>query len=226
MHEGVVSAEEADGLIRAYRDALDKGRHVEHTVLSNYPRPQAGLDAVPGHPLGAPTDTTLPAKRHQKRLADKVASRCRKASRLHPTVDKGAGRPPPDGRWRTAGGLGHGGNPGLRLAGENGYGVRISGEDSAVAPSAIATPCCTIKTVSAGTGRYVPLRHLSENQAEFLVIDSILEEAVLAYEYGYACSAPDQLVIWEAQLATSPAARWRLTSSSSLAKPNGAVCAA
>jgi 2-oxoglutarate dehydrogenase E1 component len=46
----------------------------------------------------------------------------------------------------------------------------------------------------------VPLRHLSENKAEFLVIDSILnEEAVLAYEYGYACSAPDQLVIWEAQ---------------------------
>ena len=47
---------------------------------------------------------------------------------------------------------------------------------------------------------YIPLRHMSEHQASFLVIDSILnEEAVMAYEYGFACSAPDKLTIWEAQ---------------------------
>jgi 2-oxoglutarate dehydrogenase E1 component len=83
----------------------------------------------------------------------------------------------------------------------NGYGVRISGEDSGRGTFSHRHAVVHDQNRERwDQGTYVPLRNMSDNQADFLVIDSILnEEAVLAYEYGYACSAPDQLVIWEAQ---------------------------
>jgi len=47
---------------------------------------------------------------------------------------------------------------------------------------------------------YVPLRQIGNDKANFLVIDSVLsEEAVLAFEYGYASADPNSLVIWEGQ---------------------------
>jgi len=49
-------------------------------------------------------------------------------------------------------------------------------------------------------GVYTPLQHLSPDQADFVVIDSLLsEEAVLGFEYGYATAEPDTMVLWEAQ---------------------------
>ena len=47
---------------------------------------------------------------------------------------------------------------------------------------------------------YTPLQHLVDRPNAFRVIDSLLsEEAVLGFEYGYATTEPNTLVIWEGQ---------------------------
>jgi 2-oxoglutarate dehydrogenase E1 component len=48
--------------------------------------------------------------------------------------------------------------------------------------------------------RYVPIDHVSPEQAPFEIIDSPLSEAaVVGFEYGYSLADPSSLVLWEAQ---------------------------
>src|SRR5690606_36586124 len=47
---------------------------------------------------------------------------------------------------------------------------------------------------------YLPLRALAKHEESVTIIDSLLsEEAVMAFEYGYATADPMTLDIWEAQ---------------------------
>lgn len=80
---------------------------------------------------------------------------------------------------------------------ESGYPVRLCGQDSG--RGTFAHRHAKIHDVNTDEV-YVPLSDLSQDQASFIVVDSILsEEAVVAFEYGFATSYPSALVLWEAQ---------------------------
>ncbi|MGH2427839.1 MAG: multifunctional oxoglutarate decarboxylase/oxoglutarate dehydrogenase thiamine pyrophosphate-binding subunit/dihydrolipoyllysine-residue succinyltransferase subunit [Candidatus Limnocylindria bacterium] len=84
--------------------------------------------------------------------------------------------------------------------------------------------------------RHVPLRTMSSTKAAFELHNSPLSEyACLGFEYGYAVTAPEALVLWEAQYGdfvngaeiiidqflVSGLAKWRQTSRLTLLLPHG-----
>jgi len=84
--------------------------------------------------------------------------------------------------------------------------------------------------------RFVPLNHLSEDQAKFYPYNSLLSEfAAMGYEFGYSALNPKALVIWEAQFGdfvngaqiiidqyiSSSEAKWGQQSSLVLTLPHG-----
>ena len=75
--------------------------------------------------------------------------------------------------------------------------VRLSGQDSGRGTFSQRH----LELYDSETGdRYIPLRHLSPNQAHFDVFDSSLSEyAVMGFEFGYSVADPLTLVLWEAQ---------------------------
>ena len=75
--------------------------------------------------------------------------------------------------------------------------VRLSGQDSR--RGTFSHRHAVIVDQDDGT-EYVPLNNMAEDQAHFLIYDSLLSEyAVCGFEYGYSVADPDALVIWEAQ---------------------------
>ncbi len=80
---------------------------------------------------------------------------------------------------------------------KDGFSVRLSGQDSARGTFFHRHAALHDQN---SNEIYVPLRNLFEDQPRFLAINSLLsEEAVLAFEYGYATAEPQTLVVWEAQ---------------------------
>ena len=78
-----------------------------------------------------------------------------------------------------------------------GYLVRISGQDSG--RGTFSQRHSVLYDINDGK-KYVPLQHLQQDQAIFVIFDSALSEAsVLGFEYGRSLVHPDDMIIWEAQ---------------------------
>src|SRR5712672_789019 len=79
----------------------------------------------------------------------------------------------------------------------DGHPVRLSGQDS---ERGTFSSRHSVLIDQENEDRHTPYNHLSDKQARYEVINSMLsEEAVLGFEYGYTLAEPNALTLWEAQ---------------------------
>jgi 2-oxoglutarate dehydrogenase E1 component len=192
--EGVLTGDEEIEMLNNYRDALDNG---ERVVSEWREMDVAKMDWLQylNYDWTSPYESHFPAERF-KTLAERV-SIYPESVRPHSRVEKiyadrkemAAGNKLLD--WGMAETMAY-----ATLLDE-GVNVRLSGEDAG--RGTFFHRHAVVHNQNDGTG-YVPLTQLHANQGHFEVWDSVLsEEAVLAFEYGYATTSPKTLTIWEAQ---------------------------
>ncbi|MEK6593016.1 MAG: 2-oxoglutarate dehydrogenase E1 component, partial [Pseudomonadota bacterium] len=200
VKEGVISEADAEQMIATYRKALDGGHHTNKTILSNYKPPhEVDWSRYKGTKWNENDDTRLPLAT-LKMLAEKITT-VPENFKLHPRVQKIID----DRRHMAAGELALDWGMAEHLAFASllheGYSVRLSGQDSGRGTFFHRHAVLHDQNRERwDQGIYIPLQHVTDKQGDFVVIDSLLsEEAVVGFEYGYATSGPNELVVWEAQ---------------------------
>jgi 2-oxoglutarate dehydrogenase E1 component len=189
-----------DDMVKAFRGAMDAGKHTVDPVLTNF-KSKYAVDWSPflGKKWTDVSDTAIPMA-EWKRLAEKITT-IPESVTPHQLVRKVYDDRAAMGRGDIPVDWGMGEHMAFASLVASGYPVRLSGEDCG--RGTFTHRHAVIhdqKREKWDVGTYVPLENVAENQAPFVVIDSILsEEAVLGFEYGYASNDPNTLVIWEAQ---------------------------
>ncbi|WP_395947010.1 2-oxoglutarate dehydrogenase E1 component [Caedibacter taeniospiralis] len=199
--EGVVTKAQADEMARAYRDRLQAGKVVADIIVGKHERKSrciADWRPYVNQKWDQGVDTRF-AKDKLIELAQKLND-LPQALALQPQVRKAM-----DDRIKMASGKipvnwGFAENLAYAMLLSEGFNIRLSGEDSGRGTfSHRHAVLHNYDHSNANLLDYTPLRHINQN-AQCHIIDSILSEyAVLGFEYGYSCSSPKTLVLWEAQ---------------------------
>ncbi len=194
--QGVIAKAESDALTNDYRARLDAGVDVASRLVSE-PDESLFVDWTPyiGHDWDDAADTGYDLQELQK-VANKMCEipdgivQQRQVAKIYVDRLKMAGGALPI-NWGFAETLAYG-----SLI-EQGYPIRMTGQD--VGRGTFSHRHAVIHSQKDGED-YTPLQNMKKDQPSFELWDSFLsEEAVLAFEYGYATCQPGGLVIWEAQ---------------------------
>lgn len=197
INENVISEKENKEKVRRYKDNLAAGNPAIETLdYSSVPKHfRVNWDTYKNREWTDNVDT-----RFDSQLLKEIVERCHNVPGdfvLHSRIENilkqrdemARGERPVD--WGFAENLAY-----ATLLHE-GYGVRLSGQDSG---RGTFSHRHAVLHSQAERRAWIPLKHVSEKQGSFNVIDSVLsEEAVLAFEYGYSTASPETLVVWEAQ---------------------------
>ncbi len=193
---GVLGPGEAEEMVDTYR------RSIEHGVVAARPI-MCGLDnayrvswkTFSGKGWDQDVDTGLPLARIQD-LAKRLL-RVPDGFELHPRVSKLWNERRKMAKGSQLADWGFCENLAYASLVDAGFPVRLSGQDCG--RGTFFHRHAKIHDQATGES-YTPLQHMGEHQGPFIVIDSILsEEAVLAFEYGFATAEPNDLTLWEGQ---------------------------
>ena len=196
---GIISNQDAEAMIEAYRAAMDAETNPNKSIYHDYKSTSDWAPFLKPIKWNQSIKTGVPLatlKKLANRLTDIPSD-----FKLHSRVEKiitdrramGEGKLPID--WGMAENLAY-----ASLV-QAGHGIRLTGQDSGRGTFFHRHAVIRDQVAADQNERiYVPLCHIDPQQADFVVIDSMLsEEAVLGFEYGYATTQPNELVIWEAQ---------------------------
>ena len=191
-----ISEEQIRELTNGYRAALDTGEHVVKSLVKE-PSVELFVDWSPylGHDWSPHFDTSISLATLQG-LAKKLVE-IPKGFQLQRQVKKLY-----DDRLKMANGetsVDWGFAESLAYASilASGNTVRITGQD--VGRGTFSHRHAIVYDNHSGDA-HIPLQNIHSDKRHFSIFDSLLSEAaVLAFEYGYSTTAPNTLVIWEAQ---------------------------
>ena len=192
--EGSFEAHEIEKLITEYRAALDHGACV---VEEWRPMTEHSVDWTPyiGHEWTADYDASTSLEKLQElgqRLIDfpeehKLQSRVNKLYQDRKAMVEGERLLD----WGMAENLAY-----ANIL-DRKYDIRMTGQDSG--RGTFFHRHAVLHNQRDGS-TYMPLQNLNEDQGQIEIYDSVLsEEAVLAFEYGFATAEPRTLTLWEAQ---------------------------
>lgn len=194
--EGVLSAAQTEAMENNYREALERGEHVVKSLVKK-PNEELFVDWTPylAHDWQVRGDTTYPLDKLQA-----LAHSFNEAPSGF-VVQRQVAKIIEDRKKMAVGAMASNWGFGETLAYaslvEEGYPVRLTGQD--VGRGTFSHRHAVLHDQKTSE-TYVPLKNISDEQAEFEIFDSLLSEmAVLGFEYGYSTTSPNGLVIWEAQ---------------------------